>query len=87
MHLSPVDEKALQPLGDRVAKTSEEVPGPVPVVPRIVPPLPAGTNTRREELHLPRNGTVLCRYGAESTFNIDYAKAAVGEAVRRRDDL
>jgi len=78
---------AFQPHGDRFARVSSVVPTyatesgalPVPVVPHMVTPLPAGRSTLRQQLSIPSSATVFGRYGGASTFDIKYVQQAVLE--------
>ena len=82
--------EAYEPHGDVYAAISSWVAtrrgSGVPVVPYLVH-LPEEHGELREPLGIPADATVLGRHGAFNSFNIEFAKAAVIEALQRREDL
>jgi glycosyltransferase involved in cell wall biosynthesis len=57
-----------------------------PVVPHIVT-LPDLTDDLRDELRIPQEAVVFGRHGGEGTFNIEFVRKALCDAVRTRDDV
>jgi hypothetical protein len=68
---------ATHPRGERFAKISHILEGDAPVVPHIVRGLPKNVKHIREQLHIPAEAKVFCRYGGKDTFSIDYVRRAV----------
>ncbi len=60
--------------------------GQVPVVPYMVS-LPSVEENLRRELGIPESATVFGRNGGYETFDIDWARDAVREAVSQREDI
>ncbi len=58
-----------------------------PVVPYVVRPMPAADVDVRAILGIPPTAIVFGRHGGLETFDLDFAREAVREAVRARDDL
>ncbi len=78
---------AEQPHGAVYAKISPCVVGAAPVVPHIVRPRDAFGPDMRNELGIPADATVFGRHGGWDTFSIEYAREAVLEVARARDDI
>ena len=73
---------ARSPWGDAFAKISEAVRGNrVPVVPRMVTPLPPGTANLRASLRVPSDATVFCSYGGAHSFNLAFVRSTVCQAA------
>lgn len=58
----------------------------IPFVPHMIE-LPENDENLRAKLGIPENATVLGWYGGSDSFNLDFVKKEVGEAVQRRSDL
>lgn len=79
-----------EPFGDKFAYISgwlsERANNIFPFVPHMVS-LPDTEENLREQLGIPKDATVIGRYGGYWTFNLPFVFDAVNDAIEKRDDI